>query len=56
MSGSKWGIILGGWGVVEEIFSVGGVGGVEWGWVHCLIMLVIYMYIKFHFHFCFWDY
>ena len=43
MSGSKWGIILGEWGVVEEIFSVGGVGGVEWGWVHCLIMLVIYM-------------
>ena len=31
VSGSVWGIILGGWEWV-------GIGGVEWGWVHCLVM------------------
>ena len=28
-----------GWaGVGQTIFWVGGVGGDEWGWVHCLVM------------------
>ena len=31
LSGSVWGIILGGWELV-------GMGGVEWGWVHGLVM------------------
>ena len=47
MSGGKWGITLGGWGWVGHYFGwveVGEtlfwVGGGEWGWVHCLIMLI----------------
>ena len=31
--GGGWDIILGGWGWK-------GIGGGEWGWVHCLIMPV----------------
>ena len=47
MSGGKWGITLGGWGWVGHYLGWVEVGetlfwvsGGEWGWVHCLIMLI----------------
>ena len=44
LGGGGWDIILGEWTWVGHYFGWVGVGGDErgWGWVHCLIMLVVY--------------
>ena len=31
VGGGEWGIVLGGWGLVEHYFGWVGVGGDEWG-------------------------
>ena len=36
-----WDMILAGWRWVEHYFGWVGVGGDEWGWVHCLIMSIL---------------
>ena len=42
VDGGVWSIIVGGWGWVKKCFGWVGVSGDEWGWVHCLIILIIY--------------
>ena len=40
--GGRWDITQRGWGWVRKYFGWVSVDGDEWGWVHYLIMLILY--------------